>query len=136
LKRYLVFGGVVSHMKGFKEVGKEQSQVDAGADSSAIGVSFQHEGFCRVTQGFLTFWAPTCLPFPKNPVQVWVANLKSSWLRIAGVVSRSHRSAPQSLQYCCHQRQLVALMAVSTVALSSAAHAASKSHCRAARAVG
>ena len=45
-------------------------------------------------------------------------------------------AVPQSVQYCCHQRQLVARAALSNVALSSAARAVSKSHWRAARAVG
>jgi hypothetical protein len=79
-------------------------------------------------RAFSTVWAPTCLPFPKYPVRVRAANPKSSWLRIAGVVSRSHGSVPQSVQYCCHQRQLMARAAVSTVASSSAARAVSKSH--------
>jgi hypothetical protein len=65
-ERYLGFGGGVAHTKGFKEVGKGQSQVGAGAGASGVGVSFQHEGLCHVTQGFFDGLGANLPAFPKE----------------------------------------------------------------------
>jgi hypothetical protein len=65
-ERYLGFGCRIAHPEGLKEVGKGQSQVGAGAGSSGVGVSFQHEGLCHLTQGFFNGLGSNLPTFPKE----------------------------------------------------------------------
>ncbi len=65
-KRYLGFGGRVTHPEGLKEVGKGQSQVGAGSVTTWVGVSFQHEGLRYVTQGFFDSLGSNLPTFPKE----------------------------------------------------------------------
>jgi hypothetical protein len=89
----------------------------------------RRKGLCHAMQGFFISLGSNLPTLPKE-------SSRSPGGKSQEVVSRSHGSVPQSVQYCCHQRQLVARAAVSTVASSSAARAVWKLHWRAARAVG
>ncbi len=78
-KHYLRFGGKVAHPEGLKELGKKelgkgQRQVGAGAGSSGVGTSFQHEGLYHVTQGFFNGLGSNLPTFPKESRQVRAAN--------------------------------------------------------------
>ena len=64
-QRYLGFWCGIPISDGFKEVGKGQSQVGSGAGASGVRVSFQHEGLCHVTQGFLDGLGSNLPTFPK-----------------------------------------------------------------------
>jgi hypothetical protein len=124
--------GWIAVSVGFKEVGKGQSQVVSGVGTARVRVSLQHKSLCHMRQeGFSMDCAVTCLPFPKNPVQVLAAKPNSNWLWAWELMSRSQGSIQHSGAVF-----LVALMAPSTVADASAAPAVSKSHWRAAQAVG